>query len=275
MKLNIKNEFGSLKSVVVCFGEFVPDWKTNKSSDPEFLKYHQRKWDRDLLLKQQEKFFKLLVSYGVKLFFPETTARLPHQMFTRDTGFVIGDKLFLANKRKFGERNGENKYLVNALNLEKKQKIEIDNEIEGGDVLIAGNNRVYVGCGSRTNNTVEKYLAEKLVKTKMFNLGNNVMHLDTRLTILPNNYLLINSESFNKFDLEYLQDKYKLIEVNEYLGTNVLMINPETIVVAKQHPRIEKTLKNLKFKVETIDYSEPINLCGSFRCTTMPLERED
>ncbi len=275
MRLNIKNEFGSLKSVVVCFGEYVPDWETHQNNDPEFAKYHLRKWDKELLLRQQEKFFELLSDYKVELYFPETKAELPHQMFTRDTGFVIGDKLFIANKRKFSDRNGEDKHLLKALSLEENQIIEIENEVEGGDVLIAGDNSVYVGCGSRTSKEVEKTLVKNLVKTKIFDLGINVMHLDTRLTILPNNYLLINSGSFDKFDLEFFKENYKLIEVDEYLGTNVLMINPETIVVAKQHSRIAEVLANLKFKVEMVDYSEPINLCGSFRCTTMPLERED
>ncbi len=279
MKLNIKNEFNPLRSVVVCWGQNIPIYEGYKNNDPEFIKYHQKKWNNRLLLKQQEVFFNKLREYGVDLFFPTIKKELTQQMYTRDTAFVVGDKLFYSKIRKFADRNGEDKCLLEALNLDSNQVVEIDKEIEGGDVLINGAGSVYIGCGSRTHKDAKEFLEHNNIKTKVFQLGDRVMHLDTRMTLLPRNYVLANTSCLSREDCEYLNNKYKVIEVMveeaSVLGTNVFMINPETIIVAKQHKRIASILTELKFKVEIIDYSEPINLCGSFRCTTLPLERED
>lgn len=279
MKLNIYNEFGQLRSVVVCWGKNIPKWEGYKNNDPEFIKYHQKKWDNQLLLKQQDNFFKVLQKYGVNLVFPNLGAKLTQQMYTRDTAFVIGDKLYFSKTRKFLDRNCEDKCLLEALKLNNNQLVEIDKEIEGGDVLISGPNSVYLGCGSRTHQDAHKFLEQNNIKTRVFNLGDKVMHLDARMTLLPRNYALVNTSCLSKMDFEYLTKIYKIIEVEDQealeLGTNVFMVNPETIIVAKQHKRIASVLSELKFKVEVIDYSEPINLSGSFRCTTMPLNRED
>lgn len=279
MKLNINNEFGQLRSVVVCWGKNIPKWEGYKNNDPEFIKYHQKKWDNQLLLKQQDNFFKVLQKYGVELIFPNLDIKLTQQMYTRDTAFVVGNKLCYSKTRKFLDRNGEEKCLLEALELNSDQIVVIDNEIEGGDVLVSGPNSVYIGCGSRTHQDAHRFLEQNNIKTKVFNLGDKVMHLDTRMTLLPRNYALVNTSCLSKTDFEYLTKVYKIIEVEDQeaseLGTNVFMVDPDTIIVAKQHQRIVDILKDLKFNVEIIDYSEPINLSGSFRCTTMPLNRED
>jgi N-dimethylarginine dimethylaminohydrolase len=44
--------------------------------------------------------------------------------------------------------------------------------------------------------------------------------------------------------------------------------------IDSQNPRINDMLRSEAFNVEEVDYSEPIALCGSFRCTTLPLVRE-
>ena len=104
------------------------------------------------------------------------------------------------------------------------------------------------------------------------------MHLDTRLTLLPKQIALVNISAFQNTDLNFLRSNYKIIEVHDSetkkLGTNVFVINPETIVVPMQHIRIAKEIESFGLKVELVDYTEPINLGGSFRCTTLPLLRE-
>ncbi len=98
------------------------------------------------------------------------------------------------------------------------------------------------------------------------------MHLDTRFTLLPRGYALIIPEAFSKEDLEVLKDKFKLLPVLPEeamdLGTNVFVVNPDTIFSPKQNARINSMLADQGFKLEAIDYTEPIALGGSFRCTT-------
>ena len=277
MKLWITDEFSTLKKVVVAWGDYIPKYGEYKSKDPEFLKFHPYSWNKDLLLKQQEAFFSKLEKYKIKLVFPKTDSSLPWQIYTRDTGFVIGDKFFYTADRKFGDRNGEIGKLLKVLTLKADQLIALKGEIEGGDVIVNTKDEVYVGNSSRSNRQAITNLSE-FVNCKVLSLGEKVMHLDTRLVPLPGNIALIFPGSFSKADLKFLAGRYELIEVFEdevkKLGTNVFVINPEVVIVPKTHSRIARLLAQKKFKVETIDYSEPIALGGSFRCTTLPLERD-
>jgi len=278
MTIKINNEIDTLKKVVVCWGNNIPIYEEYKTDDPEFLKYHPNPWDKNLLLKQQEGFFKALEKYQVTLVFPKMEDKLFWQMYTRDTAFVVADKLYYSNIRKLEARNGEVSGLLKSLDLPEDKIVKLEGETEGGDVLVNDRNQVYIGKGSRTNKKAIEELESKLDNVKVFDLGENVMHLDTRLTILPKNIALIYSNSFKREDLEFLSQKYQLIEVTEQetnkLGTNVLVVNPETVFMPLQHKRVASELEKLGLRSELIDYTEPINLGGSFRCTTLPLVRD-
>jgi N-dimethylarginine dimethylaminohydrolase len=279
MLLSIKDEFSQLTDVVVCFGENVPEFDKCFIDEPEFTKYHKRSWNKSLLLKQQEVFFTRLEHYGVTLHFPQTKPELTQQMYTRDTGFVIGPNVYYSRCREFSQRNGEVEpllKLLHKLDVNPKNIVELKSgSIEGGDVLVE-NESVYIGNGSRTSVSAISELGkhERIAK---LHLGPNVMHLDTRLTLLPKNYVLIYPEAFLKKDLELLSKKHRFIEVKqselENLGTNVFFLNPEVIFSPKHNRRINKELKKAGFYIEDLDYTEPVNLGGSFRCTTMPLVR--
>jgi N-dimethylarginine dimethylaminohydrolase len=108
-------------------------------------------------------------------------------------------------------------------------------------------------------------------------LGPNVMHLDTRMTILPGRRLLIFPGAFRADDLAMLQDRFTLIEVTETetraMGTNVFVVNPETVVVHAGHARIAQAIEAAGLRAEHVNYSEPNALLRLFRCSTMPLVR--
>lgn len=278
MRLNIEDEFSPLKTVAVAWGNSIPQYKDYKTDDPEFTKFHPYSWDKELLFKQQEIFFEKLTNYGVEITFLETAAPLIWQMYTRDTGFVVGGRMYYAHNRKFGSRNGEIEKLLAALPFNSDQLQTVDGTIEGGDVLVVGKDQVYVGHSSRTNQEAITSLS-KHITTKVFALGNQVMHLDTRLTVLPKKVALIVPSAFTDDDLEFLTTEFSVIEVTDEeakrLGANVFVVNPETIFVPTEHRRLGDELKQKGFHIELIEYSEPINLGGSFRCTTLPLLRQD
>lgn len=277
MQLKVENEYGVLKVVLVCRGESIPEYESFKSDDPEFLKYHPYAWDKELLLRQQDAFLSLLRKYDVELLFPKVEAKCTQQTYVRDVAFVIGSILYYADSRKFKAREGEIECVLEVLQLKPDQVRALSAEIEGGDVLVTGQNSAYIGHGSRTSNEAIAMLSEELDITKI-ELGDHVMHLDTRLTLMPNNIALINVSTFDAATLESLTKKYDCITVTDEetkkLGTNVFVLNPETVVVPEQHRRIGTELEQKGLKVEYIEYTEPINLGGSFRCTTLPLRRE-
>ena len=105
------------------------------------------------------------------------------------------------------------------------------------------------------------------------------MHLDTRLMILAKDKAIVHAASFQSADLDYLKSKYQCIEVTDAeakaLATNVIALNPETLVVERRQHRLQSELIQHGFKVEAVDYSEPIILGGSFRCTTLTLSRDN
>lgn len=107
MKLNIQNEWSTLKDVVLCLGTSVPDFKEYSSNNPEFTKYHKRSWDKDLFVKQQEAFISKLQEYGVKIHLLQTDPKMYWQAYTRDTAFVIRDKIYYSQDRGWEERKGE------------------------------------------------------------------------------------------------------------------------------------------------------------------------
>jgi len=278
MRLNIRDEFSPLKTVVVSYGEAVPPVETyNGGHDPVVFKPVQKGWNRDLLLRQQENFFDLMEKYGVRVLKARTKENLWWQMFTRDTGFTYGDTFFYALNRVFVERVGEIDCVLPLLKDIKGKVLAVGNgTAEGGDVLVAVD-ELYIGVSNRTSMEAVEFI-RKYYPVRTFQLGNKVMHLDGCMTVLSANRVLIYPDIFQPDDLEFLKKRYKFLPITleeaHNLGGNVLMINPETVVVEKSQKRIADMLKAEKFKVELVEYTESVALEGAFRCTTLPLERE-
>ncbi|MBI9045246.1 MAG: hypothetical protein JEZ06_12220 [Anaerolineaceae bacterium] len=276
MRLNINNEYSPLKKVAVCCGSSVPQAENYRTDDPEELKYGWKNWNKDLFLEQQGAFFDKLSQYGVEVVRLESDPELIHQAYTRDVGFVIGHKFFYAEKRTLKSRQGEIKKLIKTIKMSKDKFQALHGKIEGGDVIIVKDHAL-VGISHRTDLEAIAELS-KFTPVKTLYLGEDIMHLDTRLTLLPNNYVLAYMDVFTEKDKEYLKSNYKIIEVTkeeaEGLATNVFVVNPETIFVEKKQERVANELRKRGFNIESLDYSEPIAIGGSFRCTTLPLVRE-
>ncbi|MEM9059996.1 MAG: arginine deiminase family protein [Pseudomonadota bacterium] len=275
--LHIYDETSPLKDLCVCKGTAVPAFETFENSHEEFTKFPMLRWDRDKLLRQQEEFYVLMDRYGVRLRFVPHSAEHPWQMYTRDTGFVIHDKLYFSNIRELPERTDEIDLVRRCISgVTDADVIDIKSgRIEGGDVLV-DNDTVYVGLGTRTTPEAVEELSRHVDVTPV-HLGPRVMHLDTRMTILPGRIALVCQTAFKPEDLEMLRSRFALIEVTDAearaMGTNVFVIDPETVVVHVGFERIADELRSKGLKLELLDYSEPNALLGSFRCATMPLAR--
>ncbi|MBY8977945.1 hypothetical protein KHP62_19190 [Rhodobacteraceae bacterium NNCM2] len=275
--LNIQNETSPLTDLCVCRGTAVPPWEGFKGEHEEFTKFRMLRWDRDKLVRQQERFYEVMEKHGVRLHFVPHSDAHPWQMYTRDTAFVIGDKLFFTRERELPERVGEIDLVLQTLpGLGAENLIELSGgRIEGGDVLV-DEDTVYIGLGTRTAPEAVEELAGHVDVTPIY-LGPNVMHLDTRMTILPGRNLLICPEAFQPDDLAMLRRRFSLIEATEEearaMGTNVFVVNPETIVMHTGFDRIAGAVRQAGLDTELVDYSEPNALLGSFRCATMPLAR--
>jgi len=285
--LNIWNETSPLTDLCVCRGNSVPQWESFESDHLEFETFQMQPWDRDRLLAQQESFYELMERLSVRIHFLPPSPDHPWQMYTRDTGFVIGDRLFYAKDRGLPERVGEIDQLRLALpQVPDHAFVEVPNgRIEGGDVMPDQDetgDRVYVGMNTtRTTPDAIDALAQLLgpeMDVVPLDLGPTVMHLDTRMTILPGRHLLICPTPFRQDDLDMLSQRFTMIEVTDEeataMGSNVFVPNPETVVLHEGFERIAREIEAAGLKTDRLNWSEPNALLGSFRCATMPLRRE-
>lgn len=276
MKLHIRDETSPLTDLCVCRGTAVPDCAGYEPNHPEFDAFEMQPWDRQKLLAQQDAFYEVMDRHGVRLHFVAHSDAHPWAMYTRDTGFVVGDRLFYAPARELPDRVGEIEQ-VRALLPGAPMVALTSGRIEGGDVMPDGD-RVFVGLGTRTDRVAADELGGHLdIEVVPLDLGPEVMHLDTRMTILPGRRALICPEVFRPDDLAMLRARFRFIEVTvdeaRAMATNVFVVNPEKVVVHAGFPRIIAALEAEGLHVEPLDWSEPNALLGSFRCATMPLVR--
>ena len=281
LRLNITDETAPLTDLCVARGSAIPEYAAfdgYRDAPEESEKFVPQPWDRDRFLAQQEGFFEVLDRYDVHLHFVEHHDGHPWQAYTRDTAFVVGQRLFYAADRGLPERTGEIEQVVRSIPELEGQTVELTaGRIEGGDVMPDGDT-VFVGLGTRTERATAEELAGHVdAEVIPLDLGPRVMHLDTRMTILPGRRALIHPEAFQPDDLARLRTRFTFIEVSAAeaadLATNVFVIDPETVVVHRGHERTAEAIEAEGLRVERVDYRDPIAILGSFRCTTMPLAR--
>lgn len=282
MQLSIHNEYDQLQELIVCRGECLPDVKTYRGDDEEYAKYHDRTlpWDSDLLLAQQDAFYQCLDKLGVTLHFLPPHPALIWQTYVRDVAFVVGDTLYYNRNRNFKERRGEVDQLLafTAQAFDDLQTREIfAGAIEGGDVMPTANG-FWVGNTGRTDPEAINELEKDSGKTpRIFELGPRVMHLDTRLTQIGPQEIIAYLPAFTPADQHWLQAHFYVHAIDETemkrLASNVFVVNPEHIIVESRDIRLADSLRARGWQTHLLEYSEPIKLGGSFRCTTLPLFR--
>jgi len=214
---------------------------------------------------------------GVHLTFLEGSDELPQQMFTRDIGFVVGEKMFVSTLAK-EVRKGETKALRVFLEHEKIPYENIESgTIEGGDVLIHAP-YIFVGIGERTTEAVLPELKKKIGKDWKIipiHLAPSVLHLDCVLSILDED-LIVWCPELIADQHQFLEKlfKYHIAVTKEeafHLAANVLTVNPDHVLVGAKQYRLHEELRQYDIKVHPIDWSEIKKLGGLFRCASCPL----
>lgn len=103
------------------------------------------------------------------------------------------------------------------------------------------------------------------------------LHLDVVLTIINPELILIYKDGLEKDSYELLE-KYQKIEITKEeqfeLGTNVFVVDENTVIVNSNHTRLIKEIQKKHLKVIPLNMSQTAKDGGAFRCTTCPLERE-
>ncbi len=282
MKIQINNEYECLKKVVVASANYYDP--TNLAINNETIKYFAEKGGaptKEALLEEQKNFWETLRNHNVEVLEAQLVEGAKGQMFTRDLAFVIGDKFFISNMRKENRATAIKGWepIISKIDKTKIIKVPFDIYLEGGDVLV-DNKTVFVGISERTNIEGVQFLKETLGSDYTvipLQLKPKFLHLDVVFTIINPNLALIYKEGMEEDSYEQLE-KYQKIEINQKeqfeLGTNVFVVKPQTIIMNKNHTRIQKELEKLHLTVIPLEMTETAKDGGAFRCTTCPLERK-
>ncbi len=303
IKLHIENETARLRSVILGIAnENGPIPTPEEAYDPKSLEHilagtYPSESD---MIYELNAFQEILERYGIQVYRPRIIPEL-NQIFSRDIGFVIGDKFVKANI--LPDRAQEWEALGTILNQIDRQNMLIAPQnchIEGGDVIL-WNEYIFVGTykgedyaninTARTNQNAVAFIKEsfphKIVKDfdlikSMTDARQNALHLDCCFQPIGKNKAIIYPGGFkNIADYHYLRSLFgsdNIFEITDLemyeMYSNVFSIS-EDIIVSEQHfNRLNSWLREKGFLVEEVPYHEIGKQEGLLRCSTLPLFRD-
>jgi dimethylargininase len=104
-----------------------------------------------------------------------------------------------------------------------------------------------------------------------------VIHLDTKFNIVADHCALFTRASFGPDTLRWMEQHFDLIEATDAetrgLEINTVALGNGHVIVSAQSERLATRLAQRGLTPILVDYSEVTRWPGSFRCTTLPIER--
>lgn len=276
LEIQCQNEYQTLKSVITVSPEYMAITEVINETQNH---YANDNINTKIASEQHLGLVKVLQAQGVAVQELPPQADLNEQVFTRDIGFTIGGDLFICNMAR-DIRKKEVKVLINWLekNGVPYKQCEVPS-IEGGDVIVDGE-QVWVGLSGRTTRAAVEALQTELptYTVQPLQLREDILHLDCVFNVINNDTALIYPEAFTKADYKKLNQHYNLITITEeeqfLMGPNVLAVGEGKVISLPENKRINEALTKAGFEVIEVPFSEIIKSGGSFRCCTLPLLRK-
>jgi N-dimethylarginine dimethylaminohydrolase len=288
MEVHVDSETAPLRSVIVGYPDNFLDVA------PEIINETQRQYydgpdapTKEAVTEQLNGFIDVLRTRGVTVYQPRPLPYIPDQMMTRDIGVVIGDTFVVTTMAATSRRHEWRGYSYLFEEFPEHVKVLFGPEdlvIEGGDVIV-DKGKVFVGIGQRTTLAGAAWLMQlvpdyEIVPINLRGLhdGEDVLHLDCSFLPVGASTALIYPDGMREVPAT-VRETYDLIEVTREeqarLGTNVLSLDPQTVVSQPTSTRINAEMRARGIEVIEVPYSEPPKTGGSFRCCTLPLHRSD
>ena len=304
MKLNIKNETGKLKSVVLgqpnSMGAVPTLEEAYDAKSYHTIKTGNYPTENDIITEMTE-FENILKKYGVNVYRPDIIEDY-NQVFARDVAFVIDDKMIISNviADRADEQDAYRKI------FEKVKWRDIINlpetaHVEGGDVIV-WNDFLFVGtCFSedyrnyktaRTNEYAIEILKEYFPKKRIIDLElkkndsvpyEGILHLDCTFNPVGTDKCIIYKNGFvDESDYRLLLDIFgeeNCFHVTDQemfeMFPNIFSISPQVVVSDSSFTRMNQFMRDeWGMTVEEVPYREISKMGGLLRCSTMPLVRE-
>lgn len=303
MQLNIKSETGRLKEVILGLpysnGPVPSLDETFDSKSYESVKNGVYPKESDIV-REMEAFEAVLKKYGVKVHRPSLVTNC-NQVFSRDVGFVIDDKIIVSNI--IPDRQAEiDAYESVYRNIHYKDIYNLPEavHVEGGDVVLY-NDVIFLGQynfadystlkTARTNALALDYLKMIFPDKKIvpLNLRKNdtdpydgILHLDCTFMPVGKGKAIIYRDGFiNPRDADHLVSYFGTENVFEltreemyWMNSNIFSISEDVVVVEEHFTRLKAWLEEQGITVETVPYREISKMGGLLRCSTLPLVRE-
>lgn len=304
MKLNINNETGRLRTVVLGQPKSLGPVPTLEESY-DAKSYHTIEQGiyptEEAIIQEMNGFERVLKKYDVEVLRPEIIQDY-NQVFSRDVAFVIEDKMILSNliPDRADEQEAYNQIFERVpwrdiVNLPESA------HVEGGDVIV-WNDFLFIGtCFSpdyrnfktaRTNEYAIEILKEYFPKKRIIDLElkkndtipyEGILHLDCTFNPVGKDKCIIYKDGFvDESDYKLILDifgeencfhvsKEEMFDMNP----NIFSIAPDIVVSDEAFARMNCHLRDVwNITVEEIPYREISKMGGLLRCSTMPLVRD-
>ena len=303
MTLNVTSETGRLREVILGLPySNGPAPTLDKAIDAktyESVKNGNIPAEADLV-REMDALKAVLEKYGVIVHRPDLVPDTC-QIFSRDVGFVIDDKIVVSNiiparqaEIDAYSRIYEDIRYTHIYNLPEAV------HIEGGDVILY---KDYIMVGqynfqdysqvksAHTNRLAIDYIKmlfpERIVLPLNLRKSDTdpyegILHLDCTFMPVGKDKAIIYKDGFmNPRDAEHLvhlfgEENVFCITKEEmyWMNTNVLSISPEVVVVEEHFDRLAAQLEAWGITVERVPYRNISRLGGLLRCSTLPLRRD-
>jgi len=305
MNLNVKNETSTLQAVVLgqpgSIGKIptIDQSFDAKSYESISLGIYPTE---EAIYKEMKAFENILLKHNVQVFRPWTLDNC-NQVFARDVGFVIDDKII--NSNIIPDREDEKEayeVIYNQIAYNKIYNLPEKAHVEGGDVVLM-NDTVFVGLytqpdysqfkTARTNSYAFNFLKEIFpekdfvaieLKKHDTNPRLGVLHLDCTFMPVGTDKLIVYKDGFsnptNFYNLVDRFGKHNIFEITQdemyAMNTNIFSISPTVVVSEERFTRLNHHLEsNWGMTVERVPYYEISKMGGLLRCSTFPLVRSN
>ncbi len=301
-QLNVKDETGKLKSVIVGLGSTPgPVPRLDEAYDAKtYSTIIAGNYPSDAALNREvEGLATALKKEGIEVLRPQELPGV-NQIFARDVAFVIENKLIRANI--IPDREAEMRAYDGIYEELEQKNVIIPPEhvhIEGGDVILF-HDKIFLGTYLSPN-----YSKYKMARTNKYAIGflkdlfpkkdiipielikhdtdpfTGVLHLDCCFQPVGKDKCILFPGAFRHVeDWEYIlsifgPENTAIISRQEMyeMNPNVFSIAPDKVIIDSTFTRLQGWFNRRGIETIPVAYREVSKLGGLLRCTTQPLER--
>ena len=304
MQLHVQSETGRLRAVVLGLpyspGPTPSLEETFDSKSYESVLHGVYPAEGDII-REMDAFLAVLKKYDVDVYRPRLVPDC-NQVFSRDVGFVIDDKIIVSNI--IPDRQDEiDAYedIYRQIHYKQIYNLPESVHVEGGDVILY-KDFIFLGQyefpdyssvkTARTNRLAVDYLKmifpnRTLVPLNLLKSDTDpyqgILHLDCTFMPVGKDKAVIYKRGFmNPRDAEHLVEifvKENVFEITAeemyYMNSNIFSISENVVVTEEHFTRLNKHLREQwGMTVETVPYREISKMGGLLRCSTLPLRRD-